>query len=152
MAELAKFDGFTLRAIEDKDLAQLREWIAADAAHVGVLTPEFFMGEDPRSNAFVIEGGDGELMYVRLARASRVHIQFRPQPRGASSIREHRRQMRMALLKGMAFLEVGLKHAGCTEWIFDSESSDLRALARVFMGFQASPNELVRFIPPQEVA
>lgn len=155
---LGQFDGYTFRAIEETDYAQLEDWIAADPSHAGTMDPEFFMGEaidatgnlapDPRVTALVLTDGNGaDLMYVRLTRASRVQIQFLPKVRGTRELLAQREQMREALMKGMAFLEVGLARAGCTEWIFDSQSPHLRSLVEKKMGFEGSPNEMVRIIP-----
>lgn len=159
MQTLAQFDGYRLRSIEETDYITLSEWIALDAHHAGLLTPEFFMGQtigasggleaDPRVTAFALEQSRGPLMFIRLTRASRVHIQFAPGPESKRSqeIHRHRQQIANALFKGMAFLEVGLSRAGAAEWIFDTESHALRSLAQRRMGFTASPHELVRPIP-----
>lgn len=155
---LGQFDGYRFRAIEEKDYARLEEWIAADLAHADTLDPEFFMGEaidanghlapDPRVTALVLTDDEGtELMYVRLTRASRVHIQFAPRVPGVRDLVKQREQLAKALVGGMAFLEVGLARAGCTEWIFESEAAQLRSMVEKRMGFAASPNEMVRIIP-----
>lgn len=156
-SSLAKFDGYQLRAPEERDYQKLAEWIAADPAHSGIFDPEFFMGqavnaagelaEDPRINAFALEDQDRTLMYIRISRCARVHIQFPPQPENGRSIHRQRIRMANALIKGMAFLEVGLEQAGCSEWIFETESDPLRLLVQKRMGFSFSPHEMVRLIP-----
>ena len=146
MGQLGKFEGYSLREIEHEDGARLDQWIAADPVHAGVLDPEFFA--DPRVTALVLEDRRGPLMFIRLARSTRVHIQFPPEPRekGIQELIRHRKQLRNALIKGMAFLEVGLGRAGSSEWIFESRSDNLRRLVEKRMGFQPSPNEMVRQI------
>jgi hypothetical protein len=164
MAQLmGKFEGYILRAIEEADYKKLQEWIAADPAHAGLLDPEFFMGEgvngqgeivqDPRVTVFALADRKETLMYVRLTRASRVHIQFPPMPPqdggrdAATALHKARKGIANALVKGMAYLEVALERAGATEWIFETESNTLRNLAQKRMGFAPSPHELVRVIP-----
>lgn len=149
MAFFGRFEGYTLRDTEQKDSAQLGEWIAADAVHAGVLSPAFFLGEDDgRVTALVLEDRHGPIVYIRIARCARVAIQFPPEPRGKPipDLFKHRAKLRNALIKGMAFLEVGLSRAGCSEWIFDTQSDNLRRLVTKRMGFAASPNEMKRLI------
>lgn len=160
---LGKFDGYSLRSIEESDYQQLKQWIAADPVHASILDPEFFMGqaidqagqlaEDPRVSVFALIDRRQTLMYIRLSRASRVHIQFPPTPE-VDGTREknkaryrHYAEISNALIKGMAFLEVGLANAGCTEWIFDTEAQQLRNLVQRRMDFAPSPMEMVRIIP-----
>lgn len=163
---LGKFEGYTLRAIDESDYVVLEKWIAADPKHAGVLDPEFFMGqvvdgegrlaEDPRASVFALCDRKNVLMYIRLARASRVHIQFAPEPEADNSgeqlkaQRRHKTEMANALIKGMAFLEVGLERAGCSEWIFETVSPELRNITVRRMAFKASQNEMVRVIPRRE--
>lgn len=156
---LGKFDGYSLRALGEEDYRRLDQWIAADPAHAGILDPEFFMGQaidrsgelaaDPRVTVCALDDDKGTLMYLRLTRASRVQIQFppTPEPEGSREGFKHRREIVNALIRGMAFLEVALEHAGATEWIFESESPQLRAMVEKRMGFVSSPREMVRVIP-----
>jgi len=160
MGILGKFDGYNLREVGEYDRAQLIEWIAEDRHHAGLLDPEFFMGvapdssgqlaPDPRVTVCAIEDGKRTLMYIRLTRASRVHIQFPPPHSTGRSLHIERRQTANALIKGMAFLEVALERAGAMEWIFDSKAAALRMMAQRHLGFVASPLELVRLIPRLE--
>jgi hypothetical protein len=141
---VAMFDGYALRMVTEADRAQLEDWIAADPCHAGVMKPEFFMGveaelaPDPRATCYALEHDGHTLFYIRLTRAARVNIQFAPGRPWLNAI---------ALVKGMAFLEVGLARAGAEEWIFNTESSQLRGLAEKHMQFVRSPHELVRAIP-----
>lgn len=157
---LAQFEGYRLHTVGEHDRDLVETWINADAAHRGILEPDFFLGllrnsqgdifPDERATVMVLSDRRRELMYIRLERASRVYIQFPPEPTTHRSQEQHRHRMVMAnaLMKGMGFLEVGLRKAGATEWIFDSQSSALRTLAVKRMGFQPSPHELRRPILP----
>jgi len=149
MVSLGKFSGYQLRELEESDHARLAEWIAADPSHSGILDPEFFTGQDPRVLVFALENGEKTVMYIRLARASRVAIQFPPPPetKKLKDLRWHRQELSDALMKGMAFLEIGLARAGCSEWIFETESDSLRLMVQRRMGFAPSPHEMVRRIP-----
>jgi hypothetical protein len=151
MEELAKFDGYRLRLVEESDRPKLEEWIRSDQAHRDLFAPEFFMGQeeidgelatDPRVSCYALEDRHRTLMFIRLTRAARVHIQFPPETE--ENRRQQRRSLGLALIKGMAFLEVLLGRAGAAEWIFDSEAGPLRELAKGRLGFTTSPNELVR--------
>ena len=150
-ATLAEFDGYKLRAPGPQDRARLEEWIAADPVHAGLMTPEFFMGRnedgsaDERPTCLVMEDGQGEVFYIRISRAARVNIQF-----GEAADEEARTRTREALLKGMAYLEATLAKAGVEEWVFETESPGLKALARRRMGFTEGRNLLVRPIDPPE--
>lgn len=144
MAGSTKFGGYTLRAIEESDRERIENWIAADPVHAGLFNFDFFM--DPRITGLVIEDAEGPLMFVRLSRSSRVHIQFPPEGdlMDARAVHQQRQTVTNALILGMAFLEACLIDVNCCEWIFESESDSLRALVQKRMGFQPSPNELVR--------
>jgi hypothetical protein len=148
----AKFGSYTLRSVEEaRDKALLSDWIDKDQYHRIVMEPEFFLGfrkqdgrwvVDPRPSCYAIEDEKGTVMFVRLSRAARVHIQFMPMqgilPRTRTA---------SALVNGMRFLEVGLARAGAEEWIFATEHPALAALSRMRLGFTASPHEWTKAIP-----
>ena len=144
---LAKFDGLTLRhADELTDVEILDGWIKADEVHRGIFSPLYFiqgpMGEDDRASCYAIEDEKGVVFYIRLSRATRVRMQFPPDGDHAQKGRIIR-----GLFKGMAFLENHLAHAGSEEWIFDTQSPNLKNLAERMLGFTESTHELVRGIP-----
>jgi len=156
MSILAEFEGYTLRTVTEADRPELEAWIAADKHHTGLLDPEFFMGlaanedgetaPDPRPTCCALEDKTGVVFFIRLSRASRVNIQFAP-----AQSRKTKARAAMALMKGMAFLEVQLAHAGAEEWIFDTQDPDLADMAYKRLGFIASPNEMVRIIARPEL-
>jgi hypothetical protein len=151
MQALAQFAGLTLRPVEAHDRPALESWIEQDEAHRECVSADFFMGldengqPDGRATCYVIQDADGEIFYIRLSRASRVNIQFAPE-----ASREQRERNRDALIKGMAFLEGLLCDAGAEEWIFETKTPALRAMALKRMGFVESPRELRRVIPSPE--
>jgi hypothetical protein len=148
---LAQFDGYTLRLVMPEDRPALEAWIAADQRHNGLLDPEFFMGlatdengkiaVDPRPTCCALEDKTGVVFFIRLSRAARVNIQFAPALSAKS-----RNRAALALMKGMAFLEVQLAKAGAEEWLFETENRELAQMALKRMGFVDSPNEMVRVI------
>jgi len=101
------------------------------------------LAPDPRASCYALEDDAGTVFFIRLSRAARVNIQFGQ----AKTIRERKRTAE-ALIKGMAFLEVQLSHAGCEQWIFETSDEELARMARERLGFTDSPNELVREIEP----
>jgi hypothetical protein len=147
----AKFGSFTLRSVDPaSDQPLLEAWIDEDQYHRVTMSPQFFLGErladgiwvpDPRPGCYAIEDEKGIVMFVRLSRAARVHIQFMPMtgmlPRTRTAA---------ALLHGMRFLQVGLARAGAEEWIFSTENPALQALAKMRLGFTMSQHEWVKSI------
>ena len=152
----AEFDGLKLRAVNEHDRPALEEWIAADPGHASILDPDFFMGmrtlengetvRDPRPNCFALEDDDGVVFFIRLSRAARVHIQFPP----ARNRVLNPKRTGLALLRGMAYLEVGLMRAGAEEWIFQTEDRGLKRYAEKALGFAESPREMIRTIGVEE--
>jgi len=128
----------------------IQTWIDNDRFHRNVMRPEFFLAlrldpklgwiHDPRPNCYALEDATGVIMFIRLSRAARVHIQFMPVTRAFES----RVRSAAGLVRGMAFLEAGLARAGAEQWIFDTQASALAMLARTRLGFEASPHEYVR--------
>ena len=150
---IARFDGYELRSVSfDRDAQQLGNWLARDPLHQH-LRPAFFLGllendsgsmrVDPRPTCYAMEDEFGAIFYIRLERAARVNIQFDPIRQSVVD----RARVARALMKGMAILEVGLARARASEWIFDTRSSRLAALAKARLGFRTSSYELVRPIP-----
>lgn len=147
MSVLGKFNGLTLRyADELADVQNLEDWIKADDAHRDIFSPFYFvhgpMGEDDRASCYALEDEKGVVFYIRLSRVTRVRMQFPPE-----GGREQKARILRGLFHGMAFLENHLAHAGCDEWIFDTESPKLKSLAQRLLGFTESTHELVRGIP-----
>lgn len=152
---VGEFDDLKLRTVsEAEDRKRLDEWIRADLYHNGIVTPDFFLGRiynadgdlvlDPRPSCYALDDEKGTVFYVRLSRASRVNIQFAPQPVVAHQAQRDR--VANSLIKGMAYLETALARAGAEEWIFETRSLPLRNLAMRQLGFRQSRNELVREI------
>jgi hypothetical protein len=150
---LAQFDNYRIREVSfNRDVFQIASWISEDIHHAH-LRPAFFLGQiegadgyvepDPRPTCYALEDEQGAIFYIRIDKAARVNIQFDPTKR---TTRERARVGR-ALLKGMACLEVGLARSNVSEWIFDTTAQGLAIMARVRLGFEESPHELVRKIP-----
>jgi hypothetical protein len=150
---LAQFDGLKLREVSfDRDVLTLACWISEDPAHQ-LLRPAYFLGQiegpdgyltpDPRPTCYALEDEHGTVFYIRLDRAARVNIQFDPTLKKLSD----RVRVARGLLKGMAFLEVGLARVNVSQWIFDTRAAGLAAMAQARLGFMPSPHELVRLIP-----
>jgi len=130
----------------------IQTWIDNDRFHRNVMRPEFFLAlrldpklgwiHDPRPNCYALEDATGVIMFIRLSRAARVHIQFMPVTRAFES----RVRSAAGLVRGMAFLEAGLARAGAEQWIFETHSPALASLAKARLGFEASSHEFVREI------
>ncbi|HEY2351078.1 MAG TPA: hypothetical protein VGH83_01125 [Candidatus Acidoferrum sp.] len=147
-----KFDEYTLRSVDESDRDQLTTWIENDHTHANIIEPDFFMGltrndagglvADPRPTCYALDDLDGTIFYIRISRAARVYIQFNH----AYSPTERARIAR-ALSRGMIFLEIPLAKAGAEQWVFDTQSSALKKMGQLRLGFKPSPNEMVREIP-----
>lgn len=145
---LDQFGSYTFRSVDESDRVRLTDWIAWDPAHAGVMSAEFFMGlrrnpegkliRDSRPTCLALEDSGGLLFYIRVSRAARTYIQFSPDNS------KNRGRVSLGLLKGMAFLEVGLGHAGVEQWIFETRETRLKKLAGLRLGFRESPDEMVR--------
>lgn len=145
-----EFDGYKLREVTEADYPALEQWIAADPAHAAFFEPDFFLGrtigkngeieDDSRATCYALEDESGVLFYIRMQRAARVFIQFPP----PNFVAGQSKRLSLGLVKGMAFLEVGLARAGAAEWIFASESPRLRKIAVKALGFGDSPTEMIR--------
>lgn len=144
MSIQAEFNGLILRDADTlADVGRLEDWIAADEAHRGIFVPADFLSgalaTDPRGSCYALEDEQGVVFYLRLSRAARVRIQFAPEANSTQKARVIR-----GLFHGMAFLESQLAHAGCEEWIFDTDAPHLKRLAERVLGFTESTHELVR--------
>jgi len=141
-----EFDGYKLRDATDRDEDLAQAWTRADEYHRD-LDGRFWLEKGQGTETFVCEGADGEpLFFLRLDKAVRIRIQFRPRPEGMDE-REHRAIVRQALTRGMAFLDVTLSVRHFREVIFDSVSPLLRAFTIGRLRFTRKPDTLTRMLP-----
>ncbi len=138
-----QFDGYTLRQTTERDRALLDGWIAADPFHAGRVLPDFFLKNLPGEDSWALEDSSGHVVfYFKTQTATRIHIQFGP----AESDAERDRN-RIAMTKGLAWLENVLSANNFREILFESQNRPLRILATHGLGFTASRGELSRAIP-----
>lgn len=138
------FDDYIVRPMCERDRDFLETLIEADAYHMGRMTPDYFLSLVPGEDAWALEDMQGNVIfYFKTATAVRVSIQFT----GATT-REEKARNRVALTKGLTWIEDQLRQNHFREMIFDTQGPELAAFAKRRLGFKASAEELIRPLPP----
>ncbi len=122
-----------IRLAGPSDYPTLASMLAADADHAGT-APEFFF--EPGSDLYCVEDERGPVLYLRLSRALRIDVQFRP----GSSAGDRMRTARV-LAQGMPWLERQARDAGFKELIFTSLTRRLIRFCEGRLGLRLSPHE-----------
>jgi hypothetical protein len=126
------FDGYTVRAATEQDRPYLEQWIDADPYHRDRLTADYFLKLAPGEESYALEEPSGQVaLYFKTATAVRLSIQFGP---GVTT--RDRRANRVALLKGLRWIEGILRAHFYREILFDSEGRDLRQFSENHLGFK----------------
>lgn len=129
--------------MSERDREYLDTLIEADAYHKGRMTPDYFLTLIPGEDAWALEDMLGNVIfYFKTQTAVRVSIQFT----GATT-REEKTRNRVALTKGLAWIEDQLRQNHFREMIFDTQGPELAAFAKRRLGFRASAEELIRPLP-----
>lgn len=125
--------------------ARVAEWIEADPDHRGRVAPEFFISGQPDSECLVLEDERGPILFLRMERALRIHIQFAP-----AVTAEDKQRTREAMLEGFPWLQQMARNSGFREILFQSTVAPLIRFCEKRFGFRRSPNELVCGIASRE--
>lgn len=138
MTPVFHFDGHTVRPVDESDRAYLNQLIAADPYHRERLTAGYFLDRQPGEDAWAIEDAQGDVvLYFRTSTAVRIGIQFAaPQDKARN---------RIALVRGMHWLEQTLRRNHFREIVFDTDAPQLAAFAERTLGFR-SGELLTRYI------
>jgi hypothetical protein len=115
-----------MRLIRHSDREQLAAWIAQDPEHKDSFLPEFWYERNRVS--FVIEDGQGAVMYVKLVpepRAMRLYIQFCDDPSRVGK----------AMLRHFSAVREMVARTGATSLVFDTRNPKLAAFCSKAFGF-----------------
>jgi hypothetical protein len=122
------FDTYVVRPIAEQDRAYLESLIAADPYHRSRMDADYFLKLRPGEDAWALEDQRGNvLFYFKTQTAVRLSIQF---------ANPDKTRNRIALLKGLAWIEAQLSANSFRELLFQTDAPDLTAMAKRRMGFR----------------
>jgi hypothetical protein len=122
------FDSYTVRPVSEKDRAYLTSLIEADEYHHGKMDADYFLQLKPGEDAWALEDEKGiVLFYFKTQTAVRLSIQF---------ANTDKTRNRIALFKGLAWIEAQLSANGFRELLFQTTAPELAAMAKRRMGFR----------------
>jgi hypothetical protein len=132
-----KFDEYELRLTGPQDAALAEEWTKADPEHSGRFPSTFWLEKNPSTDGMILEDGQGPVLFLRVERFARIHIQFPP----ASGARERMRVMK-AMESGMRWIIPRLGVLGFCGLIFASRVQKLREFTKKRFGFMDVQSDL----------
>jgi hypothetical protein len=137
------FDNYVVRPVDERDRAYMSDLIHNDEYHATRMDADFFLSLQPGEDAWALETLEtGKvILYFKTATAVRLHMQFV----GAES-REEKTRNRLALMKGVAWIEAQLRANSFREILMQVDGPELAAMAKRRMGFRDTV-ELCRDIP-----
>jgi hypothetical protein len=138
------FDGYIVRPVEERDREYLASLIEADQFHALRMDADFFLNLHPGEDAWAMESERGNvILYFKTQTAVRLHMQF-----VGADTKEDKTRNRIALLKGMAWIEAQLRANSFREILMQVDGPELAAMAKRRMGFrEPEGGQLVREIP-----
>lgn len=119
------------RPTTPSDLETIAEWIEHEPDHKGRINPEFFQSQ---GECFAVLDEKTPVMFVRLDRICRVHVEFTP---------DNRRKVAKHLDEFTQEIKASAKFGGFAQIIFESTSESLIQFLAQHHGFRKSPNEVV---------
>lgn len=126
------FDSYVVRSVTEQDRAYLNELISADEYHSDRMDADFFLNLKPGEDAWALEDEQGKvLFYFKTQTAVRLSMQFAQTETTAEKTRN-----RIALLKGLAWIEAQLCANSFRELLFQTDGPELTAMAKRRMGFR----------------
>lgn len=138
------FDNYVVRPVTEQDREYITLLIENDPFHTGRMDADFFLKLQPGEDAWAIENQHGQVQfYFKTQTACRVSMIF---AQGDTS--EAKTKNRIALMKGLAWIEAQLIANSFREILFDTEGPELKKMAKRRMGFLEAPNDLRRPLTP----
>jgi hypothetical protein len=132
MSEIFHFDNYVVRPVSERDRDYLKALIEADQYHHDQMDADYFLKLKPGEDAWALEDERGKvLFYFKTQTAVRLSIQFTEAETSAEKTRN-----RIALLKGLAWIEARLSANSFREILFQTEAPELTAMAKRRMGFR----------------
>jgi hypothetical protein len=127
-----RFDNYVVRPASESDRAYLTTLIEGDEYHRDHMNADYFLKLKPGEDAWAVEDQAGiVLFYFKTQTAVRLSIQFATAETSADKTRN-----RIALLKGLAWIEAQLSANSFREILFQTEGPELTAMAKRRMGFR----------------
>ena len=131
-ATVFHFDNYTVRPAGEQDRVYLDSLIEADEYHHDQMDADFFLKLRPGEDAWALEDQRGNvLFYFKTQTAVRLSLQFAQAETSADKTRN-----RIALLKGLAWIEAQLCANSFRELLFETDGPELTAMAKRRMGFR----------------
>jgi len=125
-----------------EDLPKIEEWIAADAAHAGVMKGSDFVllpdeeGKMPLGRQCIeVQDENGTVLYVHLKQALIMEVQFPPTPTD-NTRRPHQVRVMRAAKEMVEFFYVAGKKLGHCAMFFQSVSKNLIAFGESQLRFK----------------
>jgi hypothetical protein len=142
-ATVFHFDNYVVRPISEQDRSYLEALIEADPYHRDRMNADYFLKLKPGEDAWALENEQGNVQfYFKTQTAVRLSLQFAQMETSADKTRN-----RIALLKGLAWIEAQLCANSFRELLFQTDGPELTAMAKRRMGFR-EVSGLVRDINP----
>lgn len=143
------FDNYVVRPVGEQDRQYMETLIKADEYHAERMDADFFLNLKPGEDAWALEDEQGKIVfYFKTQTAVRLSMQF-----ARAETSKEKTKNRIALLKGLAWIEAQLRSNCFREILFQVDGPELMAMAKRRMGFRESlGGELYREIPfsPQQ--
>lgn len=126
------FDNYVVRPVEERDRVYLDSLIEADQYHRDQMDADFFLNLKPGEDAWALEDEQGKvLFYFKTQTAVRLSMQFAQAETSEAKVRN-----RVALMKGLAWIEAQLRANSFREILFQTDAPELTAMAKRRMGFR----------------
>lgn len=126
------FDNYVVRPVEERDRIYLDNLIEADQYHRDRMDADFFLNLKPGEDAWALEDELGNvLFYFKTQTAVRLSMQF-----AQAETTEAKTRNRLALLKGLAWIEAQLRANSFREILFQTDGPELTRMATKRMGFR----------------
>ena len=131
-ATVFHFDNYTVRPVAEQDRVYLETLIDADEYHRERMDADYFLKLKPGEDAWALEDERGYvLFFFKTQTAVRLSMQFAQAETSAERTRN-----RIALLKGLAWIEAQLCANSFRELLFETNGPELTAMAKRRMGFR----------------
>jgi hypothetical protein len=139
------FDTYTVRPVEERDRTYLTQLIEADEYHKDEMDARFFLELWPGEDAWALEDQTGNvLFYFKTQTAVRLSMQF-----AQAETVEAKTRNRLALMKGLAWIEAQFRANRFREILFHTDAPELTVMAKRRMGFR-DVSGLAKWITPPE--
>jgi hypothetical protein len=140
------FDSYVVRPVEERDRLYLEALIESDPYHCDRMDADFFLNLKPGEDAWALEDERGNvLFYFKTQTAVRLSLQF-----AHAESTEEKTRNRLAMMKGLAWIEAQLRANSFREILFQTDGPELAQMAKRRMGFTETSGELRRLIPPPD--